>query len=753
VIRTVVGGLAPPGIMRNLSLVTAQAFQTETNLDNLILGYEEFKTSWLFGTANEKDKGATQEINQVKSRLTSFFSETWAPHIDDATGRRTLVSSKSSQHNVTIGGTNQFLADMDRNVGRRFLLYTMPKHLAAGEGSDALDMTVIEAFTNSELGRRMANRFQQVHAVVIFLSCLVKTGVLPDMCKGDAELQLEAVCDELRANRFVNSLDKTRRHYVMQLARNAQVWFVAWLILYSPFAYAYHTSAADEPASRWSPEAILTLAVPLWKVTRESLIYALTLTEPIFAPVYVEQTLRALVTECLRLDADVKDWPFYYEMHAVQKVKTYDCNYVMLTGQHAADICGFIARQNKEYLLREADVERELRALGEQHIKCSSYEATATADDGHPLGIVLVNDRREQRRALRFERHPERVSKTALVVSLAFLKERLDVDLLDPAAVAALRTVRQPHELKRVQDPAFIDAYGRVPLTPDEAADTGRVCSPIATSINKALSNNLFERAPTLEPFLRDPATGRVPPPQPFMTAYVVEPLSFFMDKRPPTPDAMDVDGSSSAPAAPAAPRAVRTLALHATHTVLPLRCDPGRQPPRRENHTRPLATGKRFFAAFESMSSKTDAGPDDMVNAAAVRARRFNETLGIYAAGEDPEASFSADLMRQMCHPGFRFAEALLFDGSDPAAPRPSVVPYAYGPVLACIFRRLAERNGDLAAEAMPLSYPYCNIMERVNETLHLDKDRRNGTNDAHASYAEILGETIYGGICFDLQ
>src|SRR5690606_25398744 len=68
--RDVMQRLTPPGIVCNVAHTTAQAFQTETNLDGYVFAYEEFKSSWLFGTANEKDKGATQEINLLKMRLT-----------------------------------------------------------------------------------------------------------------------------------------------------------------------------------------------------------------------------------------------------------------------------------------------------------------------------------------------------------------------------------------------------------------------------------------------------------------------------------------------------------------------------------------------------------------------------------------------------------------------------------------------------------------------------------------------------------
>jgi Rnl2 family RNA ligase len=75
ILRAVPQMLCPPGVVTNISHATSQAFQTDTNLDGYVLAYEEFKTSLLFGTANEKDKGATQEINQPNSRMTSFFSE------------------------------------------------------------------------------------------------------------------------------------------------------------------------------------------------------------------------------------------------------------------------------------------------------------------------------------------------------------------------------------------------------------------------------------------------------------------------------------------------------------------------------------------------------------------------------------------------------------------------------------------------------------------------------------------------------
>jgi hypothetical protein len=761
IMRGVMQMLCPPGVVRNISHATSQAFQTDTNLDGYVLAYEEFKTSWLFGTANDKDKGATQEINQLKMRMTSFFSETMAPHIDDATGRRTLVTSKASQHNVTVGASNQFIAGMDRNVERRFILYYMPRHVRAGEGSDAADLTNMQAFSSVHRNRMVLARHHQMRALFIYVSAMIKAGVLRDMDMSDADFQFGLVLKELGSNRFVSVQDGTRRHYVLQFARNLQLLFVSWLALYSPFAYAFHAQPGAPP--RWSPAAILHLFTPFMRVSREALVYAATTLELLYAPAYVEQLLRVLVTKCIDLSAPVAEWPFYYELNPTLKTNvTWDVNYVMLEGatSRQLDICGYIARHNDEYLMRDADVEKCLVDLCGMHINATGYEAVgAPNSEGHPLAIQRrVGAAPRMINAMRFDTHPKHPRKCCLKISLEFLAQRLNIKLGDVEAVKRLRIEHRPHEPTEVLRPAFIEAYASVPRTVAEAARTQRMCSPMAASLASVLSTCLFEEDKELHPWL-----AREPTPR-FITGYVVEPLTFYT--APPAPaaeqeNAMDVDADVNANAAV---RATRTVPLHGTHQMLELRRVASRPPMQQENFGRPLATARHAFAAMMTTGDPVGAAAalhhrrqPGATTALGKRAARFNSALGVISRDADMEAVFARTPMSEMCHPGFPFADALFYTPdsntgvlpSDLPVLRPAILPYGFGPVLNRIFRRLAERDGG---SSFTLRYPSANIEQRVQETLRIERDRQQGTTEAYVNFGDIMGVSTYGGLCFDL-
>ncbi len=702
VMNQIIKALSVPGIVRGLTNITTQAMNTDTSYDHVVFVFEEMKSSWLFATGSDKDKGASQEINMNKQRQTSFCTEVIYTWTDDATGKRLTLTSKASHHNITLAGTNQFLSDMDEPTARRYIVYFMPRHVAAGEGggSDNFDQNGFSAFCDSEKGRRTLHAMHRVYAAFAYVKLLEKCGVIPRVSRSAAEFQLDAVLADMQRQRFVSVADPTRRHHVLQLACNIQTFFACWQALEGPIS-----ERLLPLAQRWTPEGMVTTIVPFMAPGKEALMAALTMLEFEYTPVYVEHLLRALATDCLHLDQAPEHWQFRgFKEGPNNDDYRWDCNYVVLPGRSAVDICDAVTRHNKEFEIRKEDVLKFLNDLSKDYITCEGLVRNGEGDamqHYRPQHITSVTEGQhgvQMRKVLLFEEDGMKPNtrNQRLCVLVRFLEERLGVVAGDAVSVGALRMTRKPLEPAEALDPGKIATH--CTLVADQR-------SALAGSLARVLSHPKFELDPTLGDNV-DEDTASLP----FFTAYMPAPIVMY----------------ATPPAQPGEKRRERVVSMHGTHLLMSLWRNPRQALLRHENHTQPTATAKRTFARFAGDEAETK------------RARVFDNAAGMVAGKCDVDSTFMREWQHSICHPGLPVLDALY--RAAPGTPGATDLAYNYGPVLNRIYRHVAEKTGDdLHFE----DYPFSNVLGRIQQAAHL-VDKQSTLHDVD----DLAGRDTYGGL-----
>ena len=707
VMNQIVTALSVPGIIRNLANITTQAMNTDTSHDHVVFIFEEIKSSWLFALGNDKDKGATPEINFLKQRMTSFFTESLYYFVDETTGKRLSLTCKASHHNVTMGGSNQYLSDMDRNVVRRFIVYFMPRPVSGGDG-DSFNHNVFTAFCSSELGRAALHRHHEIYAAFAYISLAIKAGVLPRPLMAAAEYHLDSVLADMKQTRYVRVDDETNRHKVLQLGRNIQIYFACWQAVAGPLREVFFPADGSAPPM-WAFEGMATAIGDFLVPTKEALLASTTMLEMLYTPVYMEQLLCVMTTECLHLDAPPGTWDFRKSKDNNGAV-TVDCNYVVLRGKTQTDICDYITRHNKEYEVRKEDVHKFLTDLAKEYVDCDQYEPTALDGMGMPLDIQRsATARREKLQAVFFEDDPTKAANSRhqrLCVLVRFLEERLGITAGNAASVGRLRQVRVAMEPDAARQTPFLRAHGT--LVPEKR-------SPLATSLARVLSHPAFERDPKLDAYLTAPSL-------PFYTAYAPEPITIYKTS-----------------SAGEGERRTRRIPLHGMHALLHVTRDAARPVLTRENHTKPLTSAKRTFEQFMDKDADTQ------------RLRDYHETYGLRASECDVDSTFALEWQHTLCHPGLPALDALFFRREDGTMPededevRPEL-PYAFGPVLNRIYANLARVHGD---EQTFYEYPTANIRDRVEHGIALASGSHVFLRDVDEM---MLSNETYGGISFGL-
>ncbi len=781
-----------PGVLMNVAHMTSKALQTETNFDNLVFGFEESRSGVLFannGNPADKGTGSSDTLNLEKNRLTNFYSLTTTPFTDDATGKRTTITSKSSQHNMTILCTNQFLKEMDKNMDRRYIVYFMPRNIGSGEGSDTIDLAAVDAFTNQETSRALHMRHRLVNGLYMWASGMIKAAVIPDMTTWAADVHVDAVIKELLVVGKVRIKDAaTRRHFVLQVARNIALHQACWETLYGPLAWeVYRASLPAAPAAAQqqerrtytaeeledlppglldddeydalfdeamahddmiiepppvatapvpvasatatakpcSPEWALMVTTPFMVVMKEHIVQAFTMLEHLFTPFYTEYTLRILAVCCLHFD-NVEKW--YYRVvasHIPNEDALIDCNYLCMYGRDVHDICRFIQENNKEFELRAEDIEKILLTLGEQRLFCEALVCPELAPGD--VGGKMASA----------APGGEKVARPVLFF------EQDNTFGIGPRS-SSTRQARGPGTKHRLcVSIKWLEARLKVKMN-DSAA--------IQALLTKW--SRIYEEDAVTPPMLE--AYTQCDPTRSPLTAALTAVLSHHMHEVDPelAPWLVGADAPTARPfltdyvppaltvyTMPAAPqeqqddedavRPTRTIPSHGNHLMMTLQRKEARILSR-ENYSRLTTTAKR---TLEGMRGRRD------------RTQNYEESKGFVMRVRDIDSTAARDHLLQLGHPGLPVAEQYFYGDDAPLARRPAVLPLAFGPVYTRIYQNIARHHGD---DKHYVRYPAQNLEDFVRETLALIKGARAGTYEGYVDLDGLAGEHTICGIDF---
>jgi hypothetical protein len=380
--------LTAPGIYKKVTNMTVNTFNTDTCYDNFILVFEEMKSSWLYMNQDTKEKGSSEELNFLKDRLTSFYTSVDSFMRDDKTGRRYVVNSTASHHNVTLGDTNQNLKHMDKNVERRFIIYFVPRYLLA-VGIDP-DENEEEYGKNSE-GDAMYMRHRICNAMYITIRSCQKAAALPPMNRFGANQWFRPIKRELMLKGDKEASNKTKVHYIKQMAENIQLYFACWMGLFSPLAAVYHAQTDGSAHARWSPEAILDLIGPFMAVGKEALLLSLTLLDNLISPTYLKIMVRDIMLHGMLLDQPDK-WQFRSLSVDRRGPASYDANYFAFSASKRDVLLGMIARFNSIFELREDEIDKLITDASTTYMRIQPYRASVLKE-GTNEPMELEEDR------------------------------------------------------------------------------------------------------------------------------------------------------------------------------------------------------------------------------------------------------------------------------------------------------------------------------------------------------------------------
>lgn len=476
--------MMPPGLVKNMSTFSAQAFTTATNSDNIFVVQEEGKASLLAPSDEDRKRGGSELINLMKDVLTRFESRATRATPDKETGVVNSVTSISSAHFSMMLLSNLNLSLMDVALRRRFMVYVVAT--LQGEASiqpeqfEKLDM-FDDTFETRDNIRRMKITF----GMYITLRSLIKAGVIPSPDRSQANMIIVAVLRELGLETTSTDL-----HRFVQFAENYQLYYAAHMICWSPYAAYYH--ASEESAARWTGQSIIELGLPLTvEIGTPATIFALTSLEFTVIPKYLDSFLRDLV-DTLNMARPEKR--LYRRVETNDRTRIfYDVNYVTVEGPSVESIIEMLAAKNGMYKLRFTDTMPLLEKLntGLFHGKNFRIESYQT-DNTTPL-LVSEDPTSEIRsfRPFEFESYKRAYNQPkthVMAVNLHFLKEHFKKDVHNPDLWMNM------HE-KPLQ-------FSESTFSLRNAENIGRVRtedSPMSRAIHNVLSTKVFQKA-TVEP-------------------------------------------------------------------------------------------------------------------------------------------------------------------------------------------------------------------------------------------------------------
>lgn len=701
--------LASPGTCRHMSNATPNTFNTETSYDNVLMIFEEMKSRWLYMSDDVKDKGASEELNFLKDRLTRFFTSTDSWFRDEATGRRSVVKSRSSHQNATMGGSNQNLTNMDKNVARRFVIWFVPEQLN-NDGASPDQLKAFEEFENSETGRTAAKRHQMVHALYVVVRNLMKGGVIPNPATNSVRFYLRCILDELR-DKGVDVGGSTKFHHVIQLTENLQLYYACWMALFSPLATKFYKEEGNPEA--WSAEAILKLVTPFITPTKDALAYALTLVDFLYCPSYVEHMLKDLARDGLHYDKPDM-WSFRTSPGRERKDPlNYDVQYFAFHGRTVTEIYERIAGFNKDFKLRSDEVGLLIDGLKRKFVTCPEF--------------IGINPDNTSKRPAYIERNPNKSvtlpvigieedhtggsgKRWRLYILIHFLEQRTGLRFDDPALSKKLHASDPDYDAKTFRR---ANAEQLTRIVPGY--------SILTDAIMKVFAHPVLEKIPN---------EGRIGRPKLFEYATSYIPRTITIKDNHPTEK--DEKGQ---------PRVIyKRVSFHGVPMMIHVSRDPKARPLVQLNHVVLMPTSRNHLKRLR----------DPLNVAGNARAEHLGETTGMVMGTSDMDYSQNSEYMRQLCHPGidlvFRYLK-LPQDVHGLAAYR---MPLGCNAISYRVAREIALADGVTKSPDYVKNYPADNLYKRVQDHISMMRGVYDPKSASHTDVNDMMGMGTFANLTF---
>ena len=310
--------ILPTGVGDMVTHITDQAFNTDRNMNDMLLIYEEFQNKYLGyasgggsggkndgdgsgsgGTSAGSDKDTT---NFFKARLTSGATTTMSWFENEETGMRDMKISKSHCQGNIIGASNNNFTGADVNVMTRFILLSVPKSKSQHEGHRPQDKAKFIFGSDNSQNNAIYEQHKELHRVYYMMEQMIKSRVIEDNVYGvnvdGGRILIDMILDHLQKRYGISTGDVRKRNHILELARTMALSYAVWMGLMSPLTrYLQYDPHDPTKFIGLNPRVLMEGIMPFMVITKDMVFDAITSLSSLWYHDYQDDILAAFATQ------------------------------------------------------------------------------------------------------------------------------------------------------------------------------------------------------------------------------------------------------------------------------------------------------------------------------------------------------------------------------------------------------------------------------------------------------------------------
>lgn len=451
----------PTAVPNSITHWTAQIFNTDMNLNDMLIIYEELSNKLIAPSAGKGGGGSSEAANDdarnnFKEQTTAGETKTASYFQDEETGDRKVKFSKCQCQNVILGATNNDLTHTDPNVISRFIVESVPKSKNEHVGTRAQDLMRHRMGIDTRKAELIVEEHREVHRVYFMIEQLIKSGILGDTYYGvsidGADTLIKEILDMNEAKYGIKTGDVRKRNHVIEMSRCMCIAYACWYGLCSPLTRHLQHDPVTNEFIGFNPRVILEGIVPQLVIVKDMVIDTLTTLPCLWGHQSTDAILENVATVQCKLQ-ELRDCDFAQKSKndksgiaassgissgtaAKKKARitvvgdvnnfddpiTIDYNYIMLSGRSQKAIHEYISQNlTGDLCISSDDVSKVLHELGRTFHECDGYILKT-----EPVRCLVRSDDPEHRIKRKIVDYGSDIhGNPCLTVSVAYLKQKL----------------------------------------------------------------------------------------------------------------------------------------------------------------------------------------------------------------------------------------------------------------------------------------------------------------------------------------
>lgn len=517
----------PTGVCNAITHWTAQIFNTDMNLNDMLIIYEELSNKLI---APSTGKGGSSEAanddarNNFKEQSTAGETKTASYFQDEETGDRKVKFSKCQCQNVILGATNNDLTRSDPNVMTRFIVDAVPKSKNEIIGTRAHDLMRHRMGVDTKKSAEIIEEHRELHRVYFMIEQFIKSGILGDPYYGttidNADTLIKEILDTLEAKFGIKTGDLRKRKHVIEMARCMCIAYAVWYGLFSPLTRHLQHDPETNEFIGFNPRVILEGIVPHLVVTKDMVIDSLTTLSCLWGHQSADIILENIATKQCQLhklresdfsrkhksDTSAIGASTGIPSTSLTKKKTkisivgdlnndepvvIDYNFILLQGATKSKMHQFISQNLEgELCISEDDVSKVLHEISKTPHECDGYDMV----NGK---LVRLDDREKRIKRKVIDYGLDINGHYCMSISVAYLKQKLPHlfpdSLIENASLVTHKSLIVNEGDMEVEDRAMRDQImDTICIRPNSAQEDSMI-----KSIRYVLENSVLEYCPT----------------------------------------------------------------------------------------------------------------------------------------------------------------------------------------------------------------------------------------------------------------